>query len=49
MRVRVRVRVRLRLHLCFRQIATLCLWDVASNAKNGSHSLHLRQIANKIA
>ena len=37
------------MHLRLRQIATLCLWDVASNAKNGSgtHSLHLTQIANK--
>ena len=36
----MRVRLHLRLHL--RQIATLHLWDVASNAESG-----LRQIANK--
>ena len=38
----------MRVHLGLRQIATLRLWDVASNAKNGyrNHSLHLRQIAN---
>ena len=41
------LRVRLRL----RQIATLHLWDVALNAKNGfrTHSLRLRQIANENA
>ena len=47
--MRARLRLRLRLH----QIATLCLWDVASNAKNGfknvkngfkTHSLHLKPI-----
>ena len=45
----MRVRFRLRLRLRLRQIATLRLWDVASNAKNGyrTHSLRLRQIANK--
>ena len=45
----MRVRLRLRLRLC--QIATLCLWDVASNANNGyrTHSLRLREIANKNA
>ena len=45
MRVRLRVRVRLG------QMSTLHLWDVASKAKNGyrTHSLHLRQIANKNA
>ena len=43
------MRVRFRLRLCLRQIATLCLWDVASNAENGyrTHSLRLRQIAQK--
>ena len=41
----------LRLRVCLHQIVTLHLWDVASNAKNGyrTHSLHLRQIANKSA
>ena len=41
------MRVHLRLRL--RQIATLRLWDVASNAKNGygTHSLHLTQITKK--
>ena len=44
-------RVRLRLGLRLGQIATSCLLDVASNAKNGfrTHSLRLRQIANKNA
>ena len=47
----MRVRVRLRLRLRLRQIATLCLWDVASNAKNGyaTHSLRLTQIMQKNA
>ena len=42
------------LRICFlhlRQIATLCLWDVASNAKNRyrTHSLRLNQIMQKNA
>ena len=43
------MRVRLRLRLRLRQIATLRLWDVASNAKNGytTHSLRLTQIMQK--
>ena len=42
---------RLRLPLRLGQIVTLCLWDVASNAKNEyrTQSLRLRQIANKNA
>ena len=45
--MRVRLRLRLRLH----QISTLRICDVASNAENGyrTHSLRLRQIANKNA
>ena len=47
----MRVHLRLRLHLRLRQIATLRLWDVVSNAETGyrTHYLHLHQIANKYA
>ena len=39
------------MHVRLRQIATLRQWDVVSNVENGyrTHSLHLRQIANKYA
>ena len=39
---------RLRVRLGLRQIATLRLWDVASNVKNGyrTHFLRLTQITN---
>ena len=38
-----------RLRMRLRQIAPLCLWDVASNAKNEyrTHSLRLTQIMQK--
>ena len=45
----MRVHMHRRLHLRLCQIATLHLWDVASNAKNGytTHCLHLTQIMQK--
>ena len=44
----MRVRLRLRLCLRLRQIATLRLWDVASNAENGYRTYSLRLCQTKM-